>query len=57
MEKFPIPQAPVMSEQEREVAEQIISLMKNRNLSYEQAYEILNKTYEELRFRANYLHL
>lgn len=50
-------ESPEMTEKQQQVVNQIIGVMKEKQLSFREAAEALELTYHELQHIASYLHL
>lgn len=41
----------------KEISEEVVSIMRKRGLTYEEAYAVLQYSYNKLKFESNFIHL
>ena len=41
----------------KNISEEVISIMRKKGLTYEQAYAVLQYSYNKLKFESNFIHL
>ena len=41
----------------KEISEEVVSIMRKRGLTYEEAYTVLQYSYNKLKFESNFIHL
>ena len=41
----------------KEISEEVVSIMRKRGLTYEEAYAVIQYSYNKLKFESNFIHL